>query len=303
MRKSLSLLVCLLALSSSASSQDDSGATTNPAAAGWKLSADANLSATQAMYSDNWTGGELGSLSWTFTSNSTAEKRLSAKLSASTTLKLSFGQTYTQTRLADGSAHWRRPEKSTDLIDLESVLRFTLNGMVDPYFAGRFETQFFDGSVPRVKRYLSPAKITESAGLLRVFADDEKKLSLKSRFGLALRQIVNTVIVDTVVGTTSRVTTNDGGLESVTDLKAALSEKIGYTSKLTLYKALYFSESDTSSNDYWKAVDVNWEHILTAQVAKYLQTSLYFQLLYDKGIDKRARIKQTLGLGLAVKVL
>ena len=48
---------------------------------------------------------------------------------------------------------------------------------------------------------------------------------------------------------------------------------------------------------------MNWEHILTAQLTRYLQTNLYFQLLYDKEIDKGVRIKQTLGMGVAVNVL
>ncbi|HSG99247.1 MAG TPA: DUF3078 domain-containing protein, partial [candidate division Zixibacteria bacterium] len=268
----------------------------------WKVSVDASLAATQSSYSDNWVGGELGSFNWTFISNSSAEKQLSPKVHTATTLKLSFGQTYSQVRNESGAARWLRPEKSTDLIDLESVLSFPLHRFVDPYAALRVETQFFDGSYRPIKRYFSPAKITESFGGQHIFSDTER-LKLKSRVGFALRQIVTSVITDTVTEATSRESTNDGGIESVTDLKAALNSKLSYTSKLSLYKAFFFSKEDSSPNDYWKAADVNWEHIVTAQIAKYLQTVLYFQLLYDKEIDKGVRVKQTLGLGLTLKVL
>ncbi|MCU0640375.1 MAG: hypothetical protein MUF59_11000, partial [Candidatus Krumholzibacteria bacterium] len=46
----------------------------------WKLSVDANLTFTQNNYSDNWAGGEAGTLAWVFNSNSLAEKQLSTKL-------------------------------------------------------------------------------------------------------------------------------------------------------------------------------------------------------------------------------
>ncbi len=275
---------------------------------GWKLSLDGALAATQSAYSDNWQGGELGSFNWTFTSNSSAEKQISPKLNWANTLKLSFGLTYSQKRLTNGTAKWQRPEKNTDLIDLESVARLTLHGFVDPYLAGRLQTEFYDGSVRAVRRFFSPATITESGGILRVFADGSKseshyKVSLKSRFGFGLRQIITSVIVDTAAETTSSNTTNDGGLESVTDLNIEVGKDIKYTGKLTMYKALFFSESDTAPNDDWKTVDINWEHIVTAQVTKYIQTSLYVQLLYDKQIDTGARIKQTLGMGVSVNIL
>lgn len=297
----VTLTICLIAFANADDAVTTDTTATNKNA--WKLSLDANLSATQASYSDNWAGGELGSFNWTFTSNSSAEKQLSNTLNLRTALKLSFGQTYTQLRLDDGSAHWQRPVKSTDLIDLESVMRFTLHGFVDPYFAGRFESEFYDGSVRTLKRYLSPAKITESVGMLRVFAQDDKKLVLKSRLGVALRQIATKEITDLANGLTDWHTTNDGGIESVTDLDAKLNDKLKYVSKLSLYRALYFSQSESVLNDDWKALDVNWEHIISAQLAKYLQMTMFVQFLYDKETDSGVRIKETLGLGFALKVL
>ncbi len=302
------LVIIIATLSLTNTSYGEETTQPKPDSTGWKLSLDGSLAATQSSYSSNWQGGELGSFNWTFTSNSSAEKQLSPKFNLSNSLKLAFGLTYSQKRLFDGTAKWQRPEKNTDLIDLESVVRVTLNGFVDPYFAGRLRTEFYDGSVIAIKRFFSPATITESGGVLRVFADGNSseahtKVTLKSRLGFGLRQIITSEIIDSAAETTKSNTTNDGGLESVTDLILEIGKDMKYTGKLTLYKALSFSESDTSPNDYWKAVDVNWEHILTAKVTKFIQTSLYVQLLYDKQTDKGARIKQTLGMGVSVNIL
>jgi hypothetical protein len=267
----------------------------------WRITVTSGLTATQTAYSDNWAGGEAGSVSWAFTSLTEAGRQLSPKLNSTTVLKLAFGQTLTQTRINDSTTRWSKPLKSTDLIDLESVLRFTLQKFVDPYLAVRIESQFYDGSFPGLKRYLSPLKTTESGGFMKVFKDDPKTYTLKSRLGFALRQISTKDMVDTVLLTTKRSTTNDGGLESVSDFKAQLSSNLSYTSKLTLYKALFFSKSKEAVNDNWKSIDMNWEHLIGASITKYLQTTLNFQILYDKEIDKKARIKETLGLGLSWK--
>jgi hypothetical protein len=82
---------------------------------------------------------------------------------------------------------------------------------------------------------------------------------------------------------------------------------MSYVGKLTLYKALFFSQKDdfagTEAEDYWKAVDINWENKITATITKYVQVSLYTQLLYDKQISKKGRFKETLSLGLTYKLL
>ena len=261
----------------------------------WRVTVAAGLTATQTAYSNNWAGGEAGSFSWAFTSLTQAGKQLSSKVNSTSVLKLAFGQTLSQLRQPDGTLHWTAPQKSTDLIDFESVLRLTLQKFVDPYLAIRIESEFYDGSMAGIKRYLSPLKTTESGGLLRVFADNPKTVVFKSRLGFALRQISTK---DTLLKWS---TTNDGGMESVTDLTTQLRSNLGYTSKLTLYKALFYSKSSTAPNSNWKSADMAWEHLLSASITKYLQTTLYFQMLYDKEIDAKVRVKETLGLGLSWK--
>jgi hypothetical protein len=268
----------------------------------WKKNMDLNLTLTQNSYSDNWTGGEAGNLSWVANGNSGFEKQLSEKLNSKTTIKLAFGQTHSQDQ---ESKKWAKPTKSTDLIDIESLARFTLKLWVDPYAAVRFESQFLDASYPELKRYINPKKVTESGGVARQFYKTEKD-EILSRLGFALRQIITEDIVDTASEKTEINSTNDGGIESVTDAKLTLSDKISYTSKLSLYKALFYSKSDklkgTPQQDYWKEVDLNWENTISAAVAKYVTVSLYVQLLYDKEVSKKGRFKETLSLGLTYKL-
>jgi hypothetical protein len=268
----------------------------------WKKQMDLNLTLTQNSYSDNWTGGEAGNISWVANANSVFEKKHSEKLISKTTSKFSFGQTHAQDK---ETKDWAKPEKSTDLIDIETLARFTLQAWVDPYLALRFESQFLDNSYAELKRYLNPKKITESVGVSRQFYKTEKN-EILSRLGLALRQIITEDIADTAQELTEINSTNDGGIESVTDVQLALSDKISYTSKLSLYKALFYSKSDqvkgTPQEDYWKEPDANWENTVSVSVAKYVTVSLYAQLLYDKEIDKKGRFKESLSLGLTYKL-
>jgi len=267
----------------------------------WKKSLDTDFTMTQNAYSDSWTGGEAGSISWVWNANGVFENQLSPKFNFKNTSKFSFGQTHIQDKT---TKNWAKPQKSTDLIDIENVGRFTMGWVVDPYTAFRIESQFLDASSPYKNLYINPMKLTESAGASRKFYGTEKS-ELLSRLGFAVRQIIAKSVIDTL-GNTESSSSNDGGFESVTDLKLTLSETMKFTSKLSLYKAIFYSKSDevkgTEYADYWKQVDVNWENQVSASVIKYVTVSLYMQLLYDKQIDLRGRFKQTLALGVTYKL-
>lgn len=270
---------------------------------GWKKSLIIDATTTQTSYSDSWVGGEAGSVNWVSNLNSSAEKQLKEWFSFRSTLKLSFGQTIIQDA---ETKNWSKPRKSTDLIDWENVGRFTLHKFVDPYAAFRLETQFVDASVDAKKRFFSPLRLTESAGVARKFYEREND-HVTSRLGLALRQTMKSVIIDSLALTVEDSTLTDGGLESVTDVVLALSEKLHYTGKLTVYKAFIFSEKDkvkgTPFEDDWKAIDVNWENIISASISKIITVNFYTQLLYDKEVSKKGRFKETLGIGFVFKMI
>jgi len=271
----------------------------------WELSVDANLTLTQNSYSDNWVGGEAGSVSWVFNSNSLAQKQLTAKVYNTNTLKLSFGQTHSQDVI---TKNWLKPVKSTDLIDFETIFRFTLGAFVDPFASGRLETQFLDQSDAAKERMFNPMTLTETAGVAKVHVKQEKR-EWSSRLGFGLRQHINRdVLIDSINGIRQTQTTNDGGVNFISEFTTPLAkERITFNSKLSLFKAVFFSESEAlqglPNQDYWKAVDVNWENIFAASISKYIMVNLYMQLLYDKEIAVAGRFKQTLALGLTYKLV
>jgi hypothetical protein len=292
-------VAALLLIPTITAAEDAAGDTT-----AWVTSLVVDVTTTQTSYSDSWVGGEAGSLNWVSNLNGSARKQLKTWLALESTLRLSFGQTLTQDA---ETKDWSKPRKSTDLIDWETLGRFTLDAYVDPYAAFRIESQFFDGSVEAKKRFFSPLRFTESAGISRLFYEQDKD-RVTSRLGLGLRQIIKTAIVgDTVDLMTEDSTLIDGGFESVTDASLTLRENLRYTSKLTLFKAFYFSESDevkgTPAEDYWKAIDVNWENTVSAAISKLITVNLYTQLLYDKEVSRKGRIKETLAIGLVYRML
>ena len=270
----------------------------------WNVQSDVSYTIAQSAYSDNWTGGEAGSVAWALNWNSLAERSLSPKLVSRNTAKLAFGQTHTQNK---DTKNWASPSKSTDLIDLESLERMPLGGFVDPFFALRFESQFLDASDPAKTRIVNPMLLTESAGIARVLEHAEDR-DWTLRFGLAVRERINRdqLHLDGDLATRKTDTTTDGGLTFVSDRVRPLSKSIKWTNKLTVFQALFSSAKNDlkglPNEDYWKAPDVNLENMFTVDVAKYLVVSLYNQLLYDKEVDKGGRFKHTLAAGVTYKL-
>lgn len=287
------IAIFVLLASSHSHAQSDSS--------GWQKTMQIDLTTTQASYSDSWSGGEAGSVNWLTNLNSEIQKPMKVWFHFRSQLKLSFGQILTQDQ---ETKQWSKPKKTTDLIDWETVGRLTLNTFVDPYAAFRFESQFVNSSNAAKKLYLSPKKFTESVGIARKLYSKDKD-QIITRLGIGLRQITKTVIVDSLLNTVDSTLT-DGGMESVTDLGLHLSEKVSLTTKLTLYKAFFFSESDkvkgTAFENDWKAIDVNWENIVSASVAKLITVNLYTQFLYDKEVSHKGRIKETIAIGFVYKV-
>ena len=265
-------------------------------AEGWNTAADVSLNLTQNAYSDNWAGSELGSVSWAFNANLLAEKQLMPKINNKNTLKLAFGQTHNQYRDLNNDRKWAAPEKSTDLIDFESMFRFTLGLVVDPFASFRWESQFMDERGDEVKN-INPNIFTESFGVARMFIKEENK-ELSARIGAAFKQYFDGYQDDS---------TNDGGLEFVAEYKSPLAKgAINYNTKLVLYKALFYSLSDDETNaaytENWEAVRMDWTHIFTAGITRLINLNLFFQLIYDERVIDELQFRETLGLGFTYKL-
>jgi len=272
---------------------------------GWNLFAKTGLALTQSSFSNNWTGSETGAVAWTWTFLGEAERQMHPRLHWSNALKMDFGQTHQQDK---ATGDWAEPIKSTDRIRFDTVFRFTLGTWVDPYLAGFLKTQFYDERPGVQNEPINPILVSESGGVARAFLD-EKRRKLVTRVGFAFRQLSDAFSPDTTSASGyGRQTTNDGGIEWVTDWRFATEEeRTVYLSKLTVFRALFFSESDnvkgTPEEDYWKAADVDWENTLTNKLTDYLSLDFYFQWVYDKQQDKSGQYKQTLGVGLVYQFL
>jgi hypothetical protein len=268
----------------------------------WKCTADANLFLSQSSYSNNWGGAGLSNLTWVASSNSTAEKQISAIMSDRTTLKLAFGQTHTQKVNANNQKYWQKPEKSTDQIDLESVLKFNFQIYVDPFISGRYESQFLDMSDPDNTKNFNPNRFTESAGLARTFIKQDDQ-NLNARIGAAFRQSIDREKLDPDSGNRSTYQTNDGGIEFIADYNKVIKSKdISYASKLRVYQALFNSKSKDLPNNNWKAPDMTWEHSINTKLWSIVSLNFYFELLYEKEQAKALQYKETLGLGVSYQL-
>ena len=271
-------------------------------AKGWELDSNLNFTLTQSNFSSSWQGDELSNINWVLNSNNTAEKQLKDWLHNKNTLKLAFGQTHNQrTRLSSSGTtkkYWEKPEKSTDKIDLESMLRFTTHGWVDPFVAGRMESQFLDLSQAET-RIINPMLFTDTAGNIRTFID-QKNTKFTTRLGPAFREKVHRDVIIAAGDKETQVTV-DGGLELVSELTKKLSFPLNmdYRSRLQLYQALFNSKSDDLPNDDWKSLDMVWENTLTTKLFGALSANLIFELRYDKEEVHELQWKEILGLGLS----
>lgn len=273
----------------------------------WYPMIEGGVTMTQSSYTRNWGGGDKGSVVWAAIVNGGLENQIHPKANWNSALKLAYGQTHQQGLGTNGERFWDVPEKSTDLIDLESILRLTLGAFVDPYASVRFESQFQDLSDPFGRTLtLNPMKFKESAGIARKFIDREDR-SLLSRFGFTFRQssrkIFRSDSLDAqgvpVSDETKTQTSNDGGFELANDYKSKILDgRVTWTAKLTFYQPVFYSGDDklkdlsrgqlaggrlpSDLRDYPKAMDIDWENLFSTQITKILSVNLYTRWVYDK---------------------
>lgn len=296
----------------------------------WKLASVAALTLTQSSFSDNWSGGDQGSLVWVLGTDSNAERQFSTSFISSNHLVLAYGQTSRQ-RSKDAPRQsqlmWESPEKSTDKIQFESVERWTLQSFVDPYIALRFDSQFLDlGSDPTPRRRgisLNPVKLKETAGIARVLFKTEGREGI-SRLGFGVRQTFAKSYVDSSSRRNS-ITANDGGFEWQTNVtQPILEKKVLYKGQLLVFQPLFYSKANElkknvpAAKDYWKTANVDFQNSFDAAITKYLGVSLFAQFVYDKfdasadvtnpadvhlKTRKAGQFKETLSLALTYRLL
>ena len=203
---------------------------------GWQRNFEAGLNILQSSYSSNWHGGEKGSIVWAARFDGQMEKQMSDLTNWRNTLKLVYGQTHNQNRDASGDLVWKRPDKSDDIIDFESLFRFTPDSWVDPFVALNFTSMFRDLTDPSGRTLnLNPMTFKETAGMARELINEDGRFMM-TRLGFAFSQNVRATFVNAAPDEeTSAEMTTEAGLEMVTEYKdVVLEEKVTWESKLTL---------------------------------------------------------------------
>ncbi len=274
---------------------------TSDATKKWKYSILTNLTLTLNHYSGNWAGDEVSAFSWGWQFDGSAQRALAPWFTSINNLKLKFGQTSIKEENSSGNKEWEFMKKSSDLIDFESVARFTMKGFIDPFVGARAVTQFADMRTER-RVYLNPAVVTESFGAIKDILKN-KFISWNARIGGAVRQSIerNYQLPDSL--RPSDKVTNDGGVEFVTNFKAVSKDnRLSYIAQIKIYEAIFSSiaegKKETSNEKHWRYPDVTWENTLGVTLTKYIMLNFYAQLLYDKEIDSDIRFRETIGLAL-----
>jgi hypothetical protein len=296
----------------------------------WKLASTAALTLTQSSFSNNWSGGDQGSIVWVLGTDSNAERQFSTAFNSSNHLVVAYGQT-SQQRPKDAPQQnqlmWEAPEKSTDKIEFESVERWTLQTFVDPFLALRFDSQFLDlGSDPTPLRRglkLNPVRLKETAGIARLLFKTEDSEGI-SRLGFGVRQTFAQAFQDST-DRKNRITANDGGFEWQTNItKPILEKKVLYKGQLLLFQPLFYSKANElkknvpAAKDYWRTINVDFQNTFNAAITKYLGVNLFAQFAYakfDAAADvtnprdvhlktrKAGQFKETLSLALTYRLL
>jgi len=323
---------------SPATAQDDDALEEAFNAGRWGTRATVGVNLLQSYYTRNWNGGDKGSVVWNATFDGVAQKQLQEHWHWFNTVNLAFGQNHQQDRDGDGNLFWRRPDKSTDQIKAESLLRYT-RGELDPFFSVRFSSQFLDETDPYGRNFsLNPLEFFESVGLSRMLIENDEK-RLLARLGFTLRQSIRDQYRaappdDTVLGESS----TDGGLELTLNYDTRLlQDRIEYNGQLRVYKAVFYSaKNDVDSldrqvlvdagldgdlPDYFLAPDIDFENSFKASITRLLNVQFNLRWVYDKydttvkpvvadgviqnpdaingAVRKSGQLRQTMSIGLA----
>lgn len=307
----------------------------------WQKDLELGVNILQSSYSENWNGGDKGSVVWTGTLDAKFEKQLSQGTNWRNILKLAYGQTHQQERNASGDLFWPRPDKTDDMIDFESMFRWTPENGWDPFVAFNFTSMFTDLSDGAGRSIaFNPKSFKESVGVSRTLVDtDERKLS--TRLGVAAIQNTRKYFINAAPDTeTDSEGSTELAAEMVTEYEAhVLEEKVKWESKLTLTLPFVYSGKSTFEDDvdlaaeglpddlagYGTSLDVDWENTFTTQITSLISVKLFVRWVYDKydntvapvvengslvngadvhgAIRKAGQFKQTLALGFSYKFM
>ncbi len=246
----------------------------------WIPEAVAGLNLSQVALS-NWVSGGENKLAWNFTFEGKLNYRKD-KLGFTNLLKINYGRT------KEGGGLNKTVQN--DLL-YNNKLSYK-SGWIFDYYAGANLISYiapgynYSSAEPiKVSEFLNPADVTESFGL-----SYDKSRVIQSQLGIGFHQVFTKPIDDT--NSNSEVK-SETGIESITNMKLGLTDKILWTSYLRFFSG--FNRLDT-----W---DVRWDNTVTASVNSWLNVNLTFLIIYDKTQSLKTQAKEALQIGVSYKLL
>lgn len=277
--KYLYTLLCLIGLTATAQAQKEAPKY------GWKTQMVFSLSLTQASFS-NWTKGGENSLAWQTKINSRFTND-QEKYNWDNKAKFTFGQS----KVGDTGTR-----KTADEIKLETVFTLKRNLYLNPFVSASALTQFASGydysgtTKTKVSRFLDPGYFTQTAGI--GYSKDD---AFKARLGATIKETYTrnfTGFSDDPDTPSIEKTRIEGGITGVAEVNRKVSENITYTSELVVF----------SNVKAFNEIDVNWENLFSAKVAKYINVTLAIDLVYDRDTINEWQFREVLSAGFTYNI-
>jgi len=263
----------------------------------WQHKFELALNLLQSTYSQNWNGGDKGSVVWAGSFKAELEKRYNEAATWRNKLNLAYGQTHKQERDA-GGLYWTKPDKTDDIIDFESLLRWSHASGWGPFVAFNFKSMFDDRSDPENRSLqFNPMSFEPSAGIARKFVDTEER-KLLGRVGVAYIYNSRRFFLNVAPSTeTQRAGSSELAATAVIEYKVgALDKRVDWESRLALLLPfLYtgksvFEDGFTTTGwippddiaGYTTTLDVDWENTFTANITSVISVKLFLRWVYDK---------------------
>lgn len=216
-------------------------------------------------------------------------------------IDMDLGQTWT-----DGLGK----RKSADKLFWETMVDFNATEVLKPYIGNRFETQMIAGyeysedengnEVKKaVSSFMDPAYETQVAGLAFIPNDNfsqrigfANRMTISKGYGYADEDFRTKVKAGEKITAEDRDDMkefkNEPGLESVTEFKYALSDIVGFRSRLWAFVNFEGVEE----------IDGKWENMLSILIAPLIELQVGYDMAYDIDQDKDAQYQTMVLFGI-----
>lgn len=181
--------------------------------------------------------------------------------------------------------------KTDDIIDIESVITYKKNHLLNPYFSLNFRTQMAPGykytedDKLEISNFMDPGYLTNGLGI-----GYAPKKTFRTRMGLAARSIFTDKHKNFANG---RKTQFSSGIQWVTHAERTFWQKIRMKSRLNFFSPFHdFQYSN-----------LTWDTSIQAAITEYLVVNVHTLVLVDRKVSPYTQLKEVLGIGLSYRFI